>query len=158
MKWPTLAQRREDQAFELGWRLQRGRAPEGTRRAQYRVVCPAQRLTAAMCAARRRCTRRRRLHLRATPHPSSPRGAFATFLTLLRRKLLTARVVVLPQGEHLASGRHHVGSAEAGDACGACHCCPCCHDSMTDALGAQDSFMAMQESSGGRMGFTTKPQ
>lgn len=29
---------------------------------------------------------------------------------------------------------------------------------MTDALGAQDSFMAMQESSGGRMGFTTKPQ
>jgi hypothetical protein len=38
MKWPTLAQRREDQAFELGWRLQRGRAPEGTRRAQYRVA------------------------------------------------------------------------------------------------------------------------
>lgn len=35
MKYPTLAQRREDQAFELGWRLQRGRAPEGTRRAQY---------------------------------------------------------------------------------------------------------------------------
>lgn len=116
------------------------------------VVCLV--LTAAMCAARRRCTRRRRLCLRATPHPSCPRGAFATFLPLLRRKLLS----VLPQGEHLACGRHHVGATEAGDASGACLCCPCCHDSMTDALGAQDSFMAMQESSGGRMGFTTKPQ
>jgi hypothetical protein len=31
MKYPTLAQRREDQAFELGWRLQKGRAPEGVR-------------------------------------------------------------------------------------------------------------------------------
>jgi hypothetical protein len=54
MKYPTLAQRREDQAFELGWRLQKGRAPEGTRRAQQSAPqrCHALRATQLLTPAR----------------------------------------------------------------------------------------------------------